>query len=102
MAARALHQTPPKAASNAFAAAIAAVQRDRSFEVWPDCWPAIDLYSRVMTQWRSSMGGLVGLDYAVVFQLLDRMGLNDTDWQDRLTDIQIIEAAVIDLMREDH
>lgn len=54
-----------------------------------------------MTQWRSSMGGLVGLDYAVVFQLLDRMGLNDTDWQDRLTDIQIIEAAVIDLMRED-
>ena len=36
----------------------------KDFEVWDDNWATVQMFLRIQTQWRVSMGGPVGLDYA--------------------------------------
>lgn len=86
---------------NAFAAAlVAANAAPAEVEVWPENWPAWCLYLRVVTQWRFSFSGPTGLDYGAVYPLIDRMGLSPEDWDQMLFDLQAIEVAARDQMRE--
>lgn len=69
-----------------------------TFAVWPENWPAVELFSRCMSQWRVTMGGVVGLDYGVVLQL---MALYDV--QDRrrvLEEVQIMEERAVEIINE--
>ncbi len=47
------------------------------------------------TQWRMGMGGVTGLDYAAVYPLLDRMGLEPDEWWQMLEDIAVMESAAV-------
>ncbi|UDM18749.1 DUF1799 domain-containing protein [Vogesella sp. XCS3] len=69
-------------------------------EVWPDVWPAVLLLRRLRTQWRVGMGGAVGLDYSVMYWMMDRMEL-DKDAYDQLeADIQVMEDEVLAMLAE--
>jgi len=47
------------------------------------------------TQWRVGMSGAVGLDYNVLFRFLDRMRLDERDYELMLTDISVLEQAAL-------
>jgi hypothetical protein len=66
-----------------------------TYEVLPDNWPVFCLFEQVRTQWRSAgMGGVLGLDYTVVFRLLDRIA-EGTDWDEMLDDLRVMETAAM-------
>lgn len=74
-------------------------KRTGPVEVWPENWPVVGLFSRLLTQWRYSFSGREGLDYAAVYPLLDRMGLSPRDWDHMLDDLQVLEGAALTQMR---
>lgn len=65
-------------------------------ELWPENWPAIQLFNRVSTQWRVGANGPVGLDYNVIFHELDRKGLADDDYDDLMASIRVIESTALE------
>jgi hypothetical protein len=69
-------------------------------EVWPENWQTVDLFISVATQWRIGMGGPTGLDYNVLFRVLDSKGLSADDWELSFGDIRIMESAALEAMRQ--
>jgi hypothetical protein len=69
-------------------------------ELWVENWPVIQLFTRLSTQWRVGMSGVVGLDYNVVFHELDRRGLAADDYDDLMGSIRIVEEAALTHMHK--
>lgn len=69
-------------------------------ELWPENKPALDLYSRIVTQWRVGAGGPVGLDYAVVYREMDDLGLAGEEREEMKAAIRVIEGAALRTMRD--
>ena len=63
------------------------------FEVEPEAWPAVKLFLRCQTQWRTGPNGVVGLDYNALAWLVTIGG--DIDAAAMLDDIQVIEQEVL-------
>lgn len=54
------------------------------------------------TQWRVSMNGVIGLDYNVLFRLLDdEVDGDKTRWYELLDDLAVLECAALEAMRHD-
>lgn len=71
-------------------------------ELWPENWPAIQLFTRLSTQWRVGPGGPIGLDYNVLFHEMDHMGLEKEPYDDLLAQVRVIETTALDeLHRKD-
>ena len=64
-------------------------------EVWPENWPAFQLFHSIHTQWRYAGGGL---DYAVLFKKLDRMNLTPDQYDQFEDDIRAMEYAALAAM----
>jgi hypothetical protein len=60
----------------------------------------VQLFCRVGTQWRTAMVGAVGLDYAVLFRLLDEEGLTGPEWRDTFEDLRVLEAEALQTMMD--
>jgi hypothetical protein len=74
---------------------------DESFgAVWPENWPAVTVFRKMTTQWRVAMGGPTGLDYNVLFRLLDNERLSGDDWDAMLADVCVMEAAALEAMAQ--
>ena len=71
------------------------------FDLWPENWPAVELFLRVHNQWRTGPGGAFALDYGVVFHELDRRDLAPDAYDDLLDDLRVIEGAALDEMHKD-
>lgn len=67
-------------------------------EIWPEHKQAFDLWKKVRTQWRVRESGAIGLDYNVALHLMDRMHLDDEQYNDLLADLQTMELAIIDIV----
>lgn len=66
--------------------------------MWEDNWLAVQLWCSMQTQWRTSMGGVIGLDYgalAWVFKLYEV-----EDQRSMLEDIQVMEATALSKLNE--
>jgi len=68
-------------------------QPSENFEVWEENWPVVEMFMRVQTQWRTTMNGVLGLDYAAVAWLF--MMYEVQDQRALLEDLQIMEAAAM-------
>jgi hypothetical protein len=69
-------------------------------EVWPENTQVVWVFRKVATQWRMGMAGPIGLDYNVLFRLLDdEAGSDQVLWYEMLEDIAIMEGAAITAMR---
>ena len=64
-------------------------------DVWPECWPAIDLYLKYRTQWIQGPGGPSGLDYSILQDDLDRTGIHGDEREDIMDAIRTIETEVL-------
>jgi hypothetical protein len=70
-------------------------EQDRTddFEVWEENWPAVEMFLRCQTQWRTTMSGVLGLDYGAVAWVLK---LYEVEGQrSMLEDLQVMEAAAM-------
>ena len=65
----------------------------QDFEVLPENWSAVEMFLRLQTQWRTTMSGVVGLDYSAA-QWLFRL-YEVKDQRELLEDLQIMEVAAM-------
>ena len=68
------------------------------FGVWPENWPTVETFLRVQTQWRTSMGGVTGLDYGAVAWVLKLYEVEDQ--RSLLENLQVMEAAAMRIMNK--
>lgn len=61
--------------------------------MWEENWPVVEMFLRVQTQWRTTMSGVLGLDYGAVAWLLKLYEVEDP--RALLEDLQIMEAAAM-------
>lgn len=54
----------------------------------------------MFTQWRVGMNGYTGLDYNVLLHKMDRMKLSEDDYLQLENDMQIMENAALEQMRD--
>jgi ABC-type thiamine transport system substrate-binding protein len=69
-----------------------------NFGVWPENWAAVEMFLRVQTQWRTTMGGLLGLDYGVLAWVFKLYAVEDE--RSMLEDLQVMEAAAMAVLTE--
>lgn len=67
------------------------------FEVWEENWQALSIFLRCQTQWRTSMAGVVGLDYTALAWLFRLYAVEDETAV--LEQIQVIESVVLRIMQ---
>lgn len=65
-------------------------------QIWQENWPALQLYLRMRTQWRVGFAGPVGLDYNVLFHLLDREHLDPDQHDDLFECVRVIEDTLLE------
>jgi len=53
----------------------------------------------VGTQWRIGMNGPTGLDYNVLFRLMDEAKMSPEDWRSTFDDVRVMESAALESMR---
>lgn len=64
--------------------------------IWPDNLPAVEVFSRMLTQWTyAGLGVPVGLRYEVLPLMLRTQGVPRTQWQDVTDDIQVMERVAL-------
>ena len=68
-------------------------QPPTDFEVWEENWLALEMFLRCQTQWRTTMSGVLGLDYVAVAWLLKLYEVKNT--RALLEDLQVMEAAAM-------
>ena len=65
----------------------------KCFEVWPENWPAVELFMRCQTQWRTDNGQRGGLDYGAVLAM---GSLYSVESLSRVVkDVQVIEHEIL-------
>ena len=66
---------------------------DGDCEVWEENWPVLEMFLRVQTQWRTTMNGVLGLDYGAVAWLFRLYEVEDP--RALLEDLQVMEGAAM-------
>lgn len=74
------------------------VLKPKEFEIWPEHQDVVLLFLRCQTQWRSAMAGVMGLDYGVVFQMMDLYAVGSR--QQLMEDLQVMESRAKQLINE--
>ena len=64
----------------------------KDFYVYRENWEAVMLFLKVQTQWRVGMGGIIGLDYTSVIEMIK---LYTDKPIDLMENIQVIEASIL-------
>jgi hypothetical protein len=71
----------------------------KPFEVWEENWPAVQLFLRCQTQWRTSTGGVTGLCYESVISTAKLYSVEDLP--SVFEDLQIMEITAIAEMNKE-
>ena len=72
---------------------------EKDFEVWEENWESVMIFIKLMTQWRTTMGGVIGLDYSVLQMLFELYDIDNR--QEIFENIQIMEQeALIHMNKE--
>lgn len=80
------------------AAELIGEQAPKVFEVWPENWPAVELFMRCQTQWRTGPAGLLGLDYGAVLAMANLWSVEHV--REVMSGVQIIEATILAQLSE--
>ena len=71
---------------------------EKDFEVWEENWVSVDMFLRCGTQWRTSVSGVTGLDYAAVVEVIKLYKVDDPT--SVLEDIQVMEVTSMNLLNK--
>ena len=72
--------------------------RPKTYEVWPEHEDAVIMFLRCQTQWRTTMSGVMGLDYGVILQLMDLYAVEEK--RQMMEDLQVMESHARDLLNK--
>ena len=61
-------------------------------------WAVVEMFLRLQTQWRTSMSGVLGLDYVAVEWMLRLYGVEDQ--RSMLENLQVMEGAALTLINK--
>lgn len=73
--------------------------REIVVDIWPETLPAITLFTRLLTQWRTSPTGLIGLDYNALNLLMEYDAIPVTERGALLRDVAALERGYLDALR---
>jgi ABC-type thiamine transport system substrate-binding protein len=82
--------------TDADAAALGIVMPEQpraDFELLEENWPVVEMFLRCQTQWRTTMSGVLGLDYGAVAWLFKMYAVEDP--RALLEDLQVMESAAM-------
>ena len=85
--------------AKAFGLALPEPDAPQDFEVWLDNWPAVEMFLRCQTQWRTTASGVCGLDYSAVEWLFRLYEVEDQPAV--LEDLQVMEAAAVKILNKE-
>jgi len=75
------------------AAELIGSQAPKVFDVWPENWPAVELFMRCQTQWRTDNGQRTGLIYS---ELIGIGNLYSVENLGKVVEgVQVIEAEIL-------
>lgn len=74
------------------------VLKPKEFEVWPEHEDVVLTFLRCQTQWRTTAGGVMGLDYGVILQMLDLYAVSNRPQV--MEDLQVMENRAKQLINE--
>lgn len=83
-------------AARAFGITLLEPAQPQHYELWAEHGPALDLFLRSMTQWRTRGEAFVGFDYGPVLQLAQLYGMADLPMV--LEDLQVMELHAVSRM----
>ena len=66
--------------------------------MWEENWAVLELFLRCQTQWRTTMNGILGLDYVAVAWLFRLYAVEDE--RAMLENLQVMEAAAMATLNE--
>lgn len=70
-------------------------------DIWPENLPAFNLLAGLGNQWHTDANGPTGIRYSVAYHRMDRMGLTPEQYNELDADLQVMERAALEQMRED-
>ena len=85
--------------AKAFGLALPELETPEHFEVWEQNWPAVEIFLRCQTQWRTTMAGVCGLDYSAVEWLFRLYKVEDQPTV--LENLQVMEAAAVKILNKE-
>ena len=71
---------------------------DEDFGILPENWPVVEMFLRVQTQWRTTMSGVIGMDYAALAWVFKLYEVDDPRLL--LEGLQIMEAAAMSVINK--
>jgi len=71
-----------------------------SIEVWPEHYQVYSVFIAMNTQWRTGMNGVTGLDYNALREVWDRTRTPEEDRDEIFYELQIMERAALEEIRE--
>jgi len=74
------------------------LEPEPDFEVLEENWESVQMFLRCQTQWRTTMSGVLGLDYGALAWLFRLYEV--TDQRAVLEDLQVMESAAMLVMNE--
>jgi len=72
---------------------------DNSVEVLPDVWDSYRVFAAMQTQWRIGASGAIGLDYSVLNQVIEFLGI-ESDKATIFSDLRVMEAKALEIMHK--
>ena len=85
--------------AKAFGLIMPALETPKDFEVWPDNWPAVEMFLRCQTQWRTTASGVCGLDYTAVLAVFRLYEVEEPTTV--LENLQVMEAAAVKILNKE-
>jgi hypothetical protein len=72
------------------------------FEVWPDCWDAVEVFRAMDTQWRhAGMAGVyIGLEYAALPVVMQLKRIPKKKWPEVFEDLRALETAALEFLNK--
>lgn len=80
----------------------AGIAQSAVVEVWPENWQALEIFSALQTQWRISMAGPTGLDYAVLPAVMELQHIAAPDRPGLFASLQVMESEALKVFAERH
>ncbi len=75
------------------------IQQPQEYRLWGEHWPAVELFMRCMTQWRTGANGVIGMDYGVVLEMAKLYQVPRLP--KTMEDLQIMEIRARDLLNKE-
>lgn len=71
-------------------------------KVWPLHFSVLNVFSSLSTQWRVGANGPSGIDYSVLPVVMDLHNIHQQDRAQLFADLQVMESAALEQMRENN